>query len=99
MRRGSKYSDYMSAVSIDAGPTLDVLCAACAECFLPPAFAVRRDDGSGTVWVSRNGEGLSIGLRPNTVARRGLAEVLAETGARLAGSQPQTRSVEIHYPV
>lgn len=98
MKRGSKYSDYMSAVSTDAGPTLDVLCAACAERFLPPAFAVRRDDGSGTVWVSRNGERLSIGLRPNTVARRGLAAVLADTGVRLGDSRPQTCSAEVHYP-
>ena len=89
MSRGRKYSAYSSALPADRGPTLDALCVACSERFLPPSFTVRRDDGSETVWVSRNGESLSIGLRPNTIARRGLDAVLAETGVRLSGDQAQ----------
>jgi len=87
MKHARKYLDYSQPPSADAGPTLDVLWAACSERFLPPVFAVRRDDGSGTVWVSAGDGGLSIGLRPNTVARRGLDAVLAETGVRLADCQ------------
>ncbi|PKQ10056.1 MAG: hypothetical protein CVT69_01730 [Actinobacteria bacterium HGW-Actinobacteria-9] len=58
----------------------------CAQQFSSPRYRVRRDDGSRTVWVSQEGGQLSIGIRPDTIERRGAETVLADTREKLAHS-------------
>lgn len=73
------------------GLTMDALSVACTERFLSPAYLVRRDDESETMWVSRNGGPLWIGLRPNMIERHGFEFVLDDAHARLSAAEVKAR--------
>lgn len=88
MRRGRRYSSNPGGEPIYNGPSMDELCELCAERFSSPEFSVHRDDATATVWVSREGVQLSIGIQPNVVERRGLERTLDETDARLSPQEP-----------
>lgn len=83
MRRSRRFV-HDPARTVTNEPTLEELNAICSQRFTPPDYQVRRDDGSGTVWVSQEGGQLSIGIRPNVIERRGLENVLADAGEKLS---------------
>lgn len=83
MRRSRRYSNERARTVINQ-PTLEEVSKLCAQQFSPPRYRVRRDDGSGTVWVSQEGGQLSIGIRPDVIERRGAETVLADTREKLS---------------
>lgn len=83
MSRGIRTSYRSRSAGEAASPTMDALWEACSQRFLPPAYRLGRESASGTVWVSLDGHGFTLGIRPNQVERLGLDAVLLDTDTRL----------------
>lgn len=70
-----------------AYPTMDALWEACSARFSPPSYRLRREDSSGTVWVSLEGDRFALGLRPGQLERHSVDDVLSDADARLTANR------------
>lgn len=83
MSSGIRTSFRTASSTVHENPSMDSLYAACAERFAHPTYHIRCDDAASTIWVSREGRRLEVGIQAHTVGRRGLAAVLDGTEAKL----------------
>ena len=78
-------TSFRASPQVEKPPSLDCLHSACAQRFPEPAYRIRRDDATSTLWVSADGSRLELGVQPHNGQRRGSSAVFDKMESKFRG--------------